>query len=260
MEKVFKYIVYKTTNTINKKIYIGVHKVINTHIEDGYIGDGIYANRPSSYKNPTTIFQRAVKKYGPSNFVKEIIKIFDNIDDALDLERWLVYPAFIHLNSNYNMVTGGHVEDPTNSIPVYVYDEYGKYVCKFKSQQQASLYIYGTIYRSPSIIYAINHDSWCKKYKVLNHYEDHVESYSLYKDRLSRKQIDIFSSHNGLESNFANLCQIDQYDLDGNYIRSYKSINEAKRCGFTNIQAVIEGRRNTCKGYIFKRHEDYDIV
>lgn len=56
----YKYIVYKTTNKINNKIYIGVHK-INTDKPDTYIGDGINKGR-KTYKNYT--FHRAVQKYG----------------------------------------------------------------------------------------------------------------------------------------------------------------------------------------------------
>jgi hypothetical protein len=36
-----KYIVYKTTNLINDKIYVGVHGT-NPDIFDGYIGGGMY--------------------------------------------------------------------------------------------------------------------------------------------------------------------------------------------------------------------------
>ena len=45
-----KYIVYITTNLVNKKIYIGVHKTENPEIFDGYLGDGVLVNKPSSYK------------------------------------------------------------------------------------------------------------------------------------------------------------------------------------------------------------------
>lgn len=36
-----KYIVYLTTNLVNKKIYIGVHGTENPDKFDGYLGNGV---------------------------------------------------------------------------------------------------------------------------------------------------------------------------------------------------------------------------
>jgi hypothetical protein len=51
-----KYIVYQTVNKVNNKIYIGVHKTEDPLVFDGYVGNGIYINRPSSYWHPKTYF------------------------------------------------------------------------------------------------------------------------------------------------------------------------------------------------------------
>ena len=73
-----KYIVYLTTNTINNKIYIGVHGTENPDKFDGYLGNSVYANRPNSYEHPKYPFQYAVKKYGPKNFIRKVLKVFDS--------------------------------------------------------------------------------------------------------------------------------------------------------------------------------------
>jgi hypothetical protein len=55
------YIVYKTTNIINSKIYIGVHYT-NPDINDGYIGCGV---TKKDLKKKTLIgFPAAVRKCG----------------------------------------------------------------------------------------------------------------------------------------------------------------------------------------------------
>ncbi len=86
------YLVYKITNNLNGKIYIGVHTTNN--IEDGYMGSGIGINR-------------AIKKYGVENFTKEILHECKNLDDMLSKEKELVNKDFIHRHDTYNQALGG---------------------------------------------------------------------------------------------------------------------------------------------------------
>lgn len=87
------YFVYKTTNIINKKIYIGCH--ITENLNDGYLGSGKF-------------LKRAIKKYGKENFKREILKFFDNEKDMYDFERNTVTEEFIKHKSNYNSCVGGN--------------------------------------------------------------------------------------------------------------------------------------------------------
>jgi hypothetical protein len=88
-----KYTVYKITNLLNDKIYIGVHKTDN--LEDGYMGSGIN-------------IKRAIKKYGITNFKKEYLAIFDNPDEMFNMESELVNEVFVNDNETYNIVEGGY--------------------------------------------------------------------------------------------------------------------------------------------------------
>lgn len=88
-----KYIIYKTTNIINGKIYIGVHGTYN--INDSYLGSG-------------RLFLKAIKKYGKHNFKKEILFIYDNKMEALNKELELVNEEFIKKEDNYNCTIGGY--------------------------------------------------------------------------------------------------------------------------------------------------------
>ena len=78
------YIVYLTLNKINNKFYIGVHQTTDLAF-DGYLGCGIYANKPKTYKKCETPIKAAVSKYGPKNFHRITLRVFDNIEDALNL-------------------------------------------------------------------------------------------------------------------------------------------------------------------------------
>ena len=83
-----------------------------------------------------------------------------------------------------------------------------------------------------------------------------MKDYESYKNTIWNKMLDKFRNKEGLECRFGNPKQVGQYDLNGNLIKVYKSLGECKRAGFTNAQGVIEGKRNHCKGYIFKYIKD----
>ena len=102
-----KWILYCTTCIVNNKIYVGVHKTQDPEVFDGYIGCGVKVTVPSSYMNPTTPFQLAVKKYGTKNFKRSVLKIFDNEKDAYDYEATMVNREFINRKDVYNAHIGG---------------------------------------------------------------------------------------------------------------------------------------------------------
>lgn len=133
-----KYIVYCTTNIVNKKIYIGQHLTENPNKYDHYLGCGVYDNKPSTYNKPKTAFQYAVQKYGPSNFKRVTIKVYDNVEDALALEAELVTKEFLQRKDVYNEVLGGNAGDTTVAIKCYQYDLNGNFIAEYNSQQKAS--------------------------------------------------------------------------------------------------------------------------
>ena len=92
MEVQMFYTVYKITNLINSKIYIGVHKTDN--LNDRYMGSG-------------NNIIRAIKKYGKENFKKEYLAIFENEIDMFKMESMLVNDEFIKNEYSYNIKNGG---------------------------------------------------------------------------------------------------------------------------------------------------------
>lgn len=86
------YIIYKTTNLINSKIYIGMH--VTKNLDDGYLGSG-------------KVLMHAIKKYGKENFKKEILFIFDGEQDMKDKEKELVTEDFCLRDDTYNLCNGG---------------------------------------------------------------------------------------------------------------------------------------------------------
>jgi group I intron endonuclease len=83
--------IYKITNIINGKIYVGKHSAKN--IENSYMGSGI-------------AIRRAIKKYRLDNFRKEILCICENEKKLNEMEIfWIAKTG--SFNDGYNMTKGG---------------------------------------------------------------------------------------------------------------------------------------------------------
>jgi len=84
-------IIYKTTNLINGKIYIG--KAIDK--SSGYLGSG-------------KILKVAIKKYGRENFHKEIIDLAGDLDEHREKEIfWIDFYKSRDPKIGYNITKGG---------------------------------------------------------------------------------------------------------------------------------------------------------
>lgn len=132
-----KYIVYKTTNLVNNYIYIGVHKTVDPNTFDYYLANGIYINRPDTYEKSKTKMQQAVKEFGVKNFKREVLAIFDNADEASELEAQLVNEDFLARNDVYNMVLGGY-SDNLAGVKIFQYDENGNFLNEFPNYETAA--------------------------------------------------------------------------------------------------------------------------
>ena len=86
------YVVYKVTNQINKKIYIGAHQTED--LNDNYMGSG-------------TDLLRARKKHGIKNFRRKNLFVYDNREDMHAKEEELVNEKFVARKNTYNINIGG---------------------------------------------------------------------------------------------------------------------------------------------------------
>ena len=93
-------VIYKTTNLVNGKQYIGKDK----HNNPNYIGSGTY-------------LKKAIKKYGKENFKKEILEVCSSSKELMEREEyWLNYydaggdPNFYNTH-NYSYGCPSHSEE-----------------------------------------------------------------------------------------------------------------------------------------------------
>ena len=87
------YYVYKTTNIVNNKIYVGVHKSDNIQ-SDQYLGSG-------------KILNKSILKYGRDKFKRQILYQYQNETDAYDMQKLIVDKHFIKRKDTYNIKCGG---------------------------------------------------------------------------------------------------------------------------------------------------------
>lgn len=214
----WKYIVYQTTNLVNHKIYIGVHKTQNPDIFDGYIGNGIYINHPYTYQYAKTAFQYAVKKYGPSNFNRTVLAVFDNPEEAYDLEAQIVNKDFLSREDVYNMVLGGNSGYfISKRCPVFKYNMDGQYLQQYESMLDAATQ-HNVDYTS--ISYAIRKKTPSCSFLWSTDKTEQLDT-SLYNiNTLNRKKVSI-------------------YNKDGKFIQEVESLSKASKLydvGVSNIR------------------------
>jgi group I intron endonuclease len=99
-------IVYKTTNLLDEKVYVGQ----DYHENPSYLGSG-------------KLLTRAVKKYGKENFVKEVIDFAESMRELNEKERYWVKFYNCKDPVGYNLTDGGegiagylHTEETKSKI------------------------------------------------------------------------------------------------------------------------------------------------
>jgi hypothetical protein len=86
------YTIYKTTNLINEKIYVGKHQTKD--LDDDYMGSGKH-------------LRHSINKYGVENFKKEILFVFDTEAEMNAKEKEIVNEEFCIRKDTYNLCDGG---------------------------------------------------------------------------------------------------------------------------------------------------------
>lgn len=86
------FFLYKTTNNINGKIYVGKHKT--KRLDDGYMGSG-------------KLLKRAIAKYGVDTFTFEVLAFYESEQQMNVAEKEYVTEEFCLREDTYNLCVGG---------------------------------------------------------------------------------------------------------------------------------------------------------
>ena len=236
----YKYIVYKTTNLVNLKIYIGVHRTdIDTN--DGYLGCGVYVN--SVNKLDKKGFPSAIAKYGFNNFRRETLFTFPDTESgklaAYKKEAELVNRDFLKRKDVYNICLGGKVPSSVLEKPIAQYDLFGKFIKKFESIVIASN--------------ELNIPKSCIQNACSKHGRCRDFLFRYYTNNSDLKNISIKSR------------VVYQFDLQGNYLTYYKSCADAQKAlnkpNDKSISAVCNNKQRQAYGFFwsYKKQFTYSI-
>lgn len=232
-----KYIVYLTTCLKNGKIYVGVHQMENPDVffsDGGYLGNGVFINRPATYEKPKYPFQFAVRKYGVKNFKRYTIQVFDTEEEAYKLEALIVNEAFIARADTYNIKLGGSGGCPESlKTNIYMYDLQGNFVREFKTTLECNQFFIPTAKSGGHVPRAIKLGHLFHGYQLSYEKVPRMKCYS---------KKPYYNQGN----------KIGKYDDNGNLLEVYECLNACMRAGYHNVRQNLKGITKHCKGYIFK--------
>lgn len=238
MENNLKSILYMTVNTVNNKIYVGIHITNKPYEFDNYYGCGISGTGSYWFKHPKYPFQHACKKYGLKAFRRYTLFVFDNYDDARKMEAQIVNEDFLKRPDVYNVALGGGSGlIPSTEIEIHEYDLDGNYKNSYRSYSYAAR----TLNLTPmSLHYAVLHGT------------PHANSY--WSETKVAKLIVNYTPQ---------AKPVYAYDLQGNFVKEYESIsNYAKKhdVNLTSVQRAIKRSTKCADHYVSLEKLDKFII
>ncbi len=234
-----KYIVYKATNKINGKMYIGItcQKLKDRIREHKY--EAFKENSPT-YNTP---FKRAIRKYKIENFIFEVIESDLTQDKASEKEIYYIQKFNTYCNytnsNGYNATTGGEKSQahPKDRV-VQINKMTGELIKVYPSTKYAEK-IFGV---------AIN---MCVSKRIQSCYGYCWMYEKEYLKMTKQERYDYVNS----------ICEhIIQFDLDGNILHIYESITEAANkynISTSAISRVILKEKCSCVNSIWMYYSDY---
>ena len=244
------YIVYKHTSPIGKH-YIGITK---QSLENRTQNGNGYSNQKKFYN--------AIKKYGWNNFTHEILETNLTSDEALKREEYYI-KKYNSQKNGYNVSSSGPVAKAYGR-EILQLDKNFNIVNIFISESEIGS-ILGISYKTVA--------KWAKRNELINGYFwlfsdtydkniDYQKYTNINMDYLKfdpyeygREQSHIASKISGKTSSMINSKKVNQYTLNGKYIRTYGSVREACREYGTTVQAATTKRIGMAYGYQWRFYE-----
>lgn len=233
------YSVYKHRHKDSGKCYIGITSKTPPSLRWGEYGRN-YRTQP--------VFFKAILRYGWDNFDHDIL--FEGLTKQEAFEKEVELIAKYKSNEDefgFNVYDGGNDSVWTkNSQPVFQYDADGNFIARYKSCNEAAKELSIAVANISSCCHKENNQVSAKGFLFI--YEKDVT------DKEIQNMIDRYNHKFNYSRN------VDQYDLEGNFIKSFNSAKIASEeigVSVGSISDCCRGDCMTCKGYIFIYHQKY---
>ena len=217
--------IYKITNIINGKVYIGQSTNLKDRIKQ-------HESMIKNYNENNNYLRKATKKYGYKNFKIEIIKFCDE----KELDYYEIYYIDLYKSSDrkfgYNIELGGNINKHLSK----------EQIDKMKKNKK------GKLKGKDNPFFGKKHTEKTKK--IIS------EKQKGNKYCLGRILSDETKNKIGLANRYNRTKKINQYDLNNNFIKSYFSVGETKRKLSVKSESLIaqcaRGKRKSAYGYKWK--------
>ncbi len=219
------YLTSRVEGGVIRKQYVGQHRLKCGIIEDGYIGSGV-------------LLTKAIKKYGKEAFAREVLELCYSQAEMNEAEKkWILFYSAHTSNKFYNLAEGGLSCANLIRKKVYQYSLKGEFIAEHPSVAHAAV-VAGCAEAQMTQCCASVHRT-AKNFQWRFEYK---ESYP--------------ALDGGVKA-------VECYDLEGNFIKEFKSILEAAHFAGYNFRQSIcsccSGRLKSAGGYQWK-HKGSDKV
>ena len=223
------YYIYKATNTINGKSYVGQTVDYKTRI---------WQHQRCCEKEDCK-FHDAIKKYGFENFEWEILKTCTDKKEADKSERYYIefYNSYRDGYNENKGGAGGH-----NAKPIVCLSLDGEFVKRYDSAADAEKDGFNNV---NVLLCCKNKLYTCKKHMFMFE-SDYIE----------------FGAKKYEKQEPKTMKAVIQCDMDGNFINEFKSIKQAAvstSTRRTSILGVLSGRYKSANGFIFTYKDKFPI-
>lgn len=224
------YYIYKVTNKLNGKIYIGKTNNIGQRIRQHL----------TTFKNRDSEFHKAIDDDGFQNFIWEFIEFTNSAEMAADLEKKYIIEFNSLIPNGYNVSVGsGGVP---GWEPIVCLEKNGTFVKRYNYIRE----VVADGIQVSSVLRCIDCDYKTAKGYLFMREKDYIKhGAKKYREKENSQKKPIV-----------------QCDLDGNKIAEFESVSSAAdETGFgrTNISSNLIGSSKTCHGCIFVYKENFPI-